>query len=119
MRKPILISVLVVVAVALTTAWVVRQELQEEREGLLQRATVSADQARTTALAAHPGARVKESEIEEEDGRLIYSFDLEVPGGDGSVEVEIDAMTGVVLPAEPDSDVDDDDADGQLESRGS
>lgn len=54
-------------------------------------------QARATALARVPGGRVSAQELEEEDGRLIYSYDIEVPGRSGVQEVNVDAMTGEVV----------------------
>jgi peptidase YpeB-like protein len=74
---------------------------------LVARAKISPDQARARALAAVPGGSIAESEIEEENGRLIYSFDLEVDGQSGKREVEIDAITGQVL-ADQDDEVEDD-----------
>lgn len=115
MRKPVLVATLTAAIAGSAAAWSVQQE---EEAGLLARAAVSMEAARQTALAAFPGARIEESEIEEENGRLIYSFELEVPGQSGLVDVEVDAMTGEVLPAEldddgPDDDHEDDDDDGR------
>ncbi len=56
--------------------------------------------ARSTALARVPGARVRSHELEYEDGRWIYSYDLEVPGQDGIQEVQVDAVTGEVVSQE-------------------
>jgi Peptidase propeptide and YPEB domain len=53
--------------------------------------------ARATALARVPGGHVTSHELEEEDGRLIYSYDIEVPGRSGVQEVNVDAMTGEVV----------------------
>ena len=86
--------------------------LREEKAGLLARAKVSESQARALALARVPGGRVVDAEIEEEDGRLIYSFDLAVDGREGVTEVEIDATTGDVIGVEHE-DEDDPDDDGE------
>ena len=37
-------------------------------------------QARAAALAEVPGAAVRSQELEREDGRWVYSYDLEVAG---------------------------------------
>ena len=58
---------------------------------------ISADSARTVALARVPGARVKSRELEREAGRWIYSFDLSVPGKTGVEEVQVDARTAEVV----------------------
>jgi hypothetical protein len=47
-----------------------------------------------------PHGTVKSSELENEGGKLIYSFDIEVTGKSGIEEVNIDAMTGDVLAVE-------------------
>jgi uncharacterized membrane protein YkoI len=85
--------------------------LREDKPGLLARAKLTPDQARALALARVPGGRILDGEIEEEDGRLVYSFDLAVDGQPGVMDVEIDAMTGEVLAAEPDDEEDGEDAD--------
>jgi uncharacterized membrane protein YkoI len=58
---------------------------------------VSADAARTVALAEVPGGRIKSQELEREHGHLIYSFDIAVAGKPGIEEVHVDAMTAKVL----------------------
>ena len=85
--------------------------VKEEREGLLARATYSADAARQQALAQVPGGVIVESEIEEEDGRLLYCFEIKVPGQDGVTEVEIDAVTGALIGTEQEADDEEDEDD--------
>ena len=43
------------------------------------------------------------SEIEQEDGKLIYSFDFKIKGKSGTDEVNVDAMTGTILKVEHES----------------
>jgi uncharacterized membrane protein YkoI len=93
MRKAFIPVVAGLLVVGGTAAWKVQHE--KTQDALQARARVSADAARQTALAAVPGGRIVESELEEEDGRLIYSFDIEA--ADGTHDVEIDALTGQVL----------------------
>jgi hypothetical protein len=64
---------------------------------LAAKAKISLDAARTTALAKVPKGQVQSEELEEEDGKLLYSFDIKVPGRSGIDEVEIDALNGSVL----------------------
>ena len=87
-------------------------QLQVESAGLLDRATVSPEQARATSLELSNGGTIVEAELEEEGGRLIYSFDVRLDGG-GLFEVEIDAMTGEALTEAADDDDDDDDEEGE------
>lgn len=69
----------------------------EDRPGLLARAKVDTALARRTALAETPGGRVARGSIEEENGRLVYSFDIEISGRAGVDEVIVDANTGAVV----------------------
>ncbi len=64
---------------------------------LLARARVTADSARAIALTAVPGGRVSGAELEEEDGALIWSFDIAVDGREGIEEIHVDALTGKVI----------------------
>ncbi|HYR51490.1 MAG TPA: PepSY domain-containing protein [Candidatus Dormibacteraeota bacterium] len=61
------------------------------------RPKISLKQARTTALAKVPGGKVAKHELERENGKLIYSFDIRVPKQSGVEEVQVDAMTGEVV----------------------
>jgi hypothetical protein len=74
--------------------------VKEEAPGLLARATVTPDSARARALARVPRGRIAAAEIEEEDGKLVYSFDIKVPGRSGIEEVLVDARTGAVVSQE-------------------
>lgn len=64
---------------------------------LAARAAIPVDEARSTARAAVPNGRLVSEELEEEDGRLIYSFDLVTAGSPGIDEVGVDATSGLVL----------------------
>jgi len=60
-------------------------------------AKVSEDSARAIALAQVPNGKVESKELEKEHGKLVYSFDVKVPGKSGVEEVQVDAMTGKVV----------------------
>ncbi len=72
-------------------------KVKEERAGMLAQAKITPAQALRAARARVPHSTVKSAELEREDGRLVYSFDLVVPGGEGVEEVWVDATTGKVL----------------------
>jgi len=62
-----------------------------ESEAALQKeAKITMEQARATALKSARG-KVKNEEIERENGKLIYSFDITTHKG--VTEVNVDAMT--------------------------
>jgi hypothetical protein len=64
---------------------------------LAKKAKISLDAARTTALAQVPNGTVKSEELEREHGKLIYSFDIQVPGKSGIEEVNVNAIDGKVV----------------------
>ncbi|MCI0432505.1 MAG: PepSY domain-containing protein [Gemmatimonadetes bacterium] len=109
MRNALVLGTVAALAVGATAAWKIQRDHDRHQDALSTRAAISLAQAEATALAAHPGARIVESEIEDENGRLIYSFELEVDSQSGEVDVEVDAMTGELLPA----DAEDDDDEGE------
>lgn len=75
--------------------------VKEEKPGLLAQAKVTPATASATALARVPGGAIRKSEIEREDGRLVYSFDIAVRGRKGVEEVLVDATTGTVISVGP------------------
>ena len=64
---------------------------------LAARAKVSRTQAEATALKKAHGGTVKEAELEEEHGMLVWSFDITRPGTRNLTEVHVDAITGKVV----------------------
>lgn len=74
---------------------------RQERSGHKSEAKISMKEARATALAQVPGGRIKSSELEKENNRLIYSFDIRAR--DGIKEVHIDAINGKVLEVKSES----------------
>ena len=55
---------------------------------------LSMEQAQKIALEKEPG-KIKSRELEKEQGKLIYSFDIRT--ANGLHEVNVDAMTGSVI----------------------
>jgi peptidase YpeB-like protein len=64
---------------------------------LAKQAKISLEEARATALKRVPGGEVRSEELEREHGKLIYSFDIQVPGKSGVEEVNVSAITGKVI----------------------
>ena len=60
-------------------------------------AKVSKADAEKIALAKVPGGAIKESGLERENGKLIWSFDIATPGTKDITEVAVDAITGQVI----------------------
>jgi uncharacterized membrane protein YkoI len=69
----------------------------ETQEQLQAEAKISLETARATALKEVPNGTVKSSELEREHGKLIYSFDINVPGKTGIEEIAVNAIDGSVV----------------------
>ena len=74
--------------------------VQEETPGLLKQAKISSSSAIASAQAKVPKATLKSAVIQQQEGKLVYSFNFETPGAVGSDNVKVDAMTGAVLGVE-------------------
>jgi len=68
-----------------------------ESAALQELATISAAEAEAAALADYPGATVIETEIDKENGQVVYEVEL-----DNGSEVIVDAADGTVLGTEID-----------------
>jgi len=87
---------------------------QADQAKLAAEAKVTKEQAQATALKEVPNGTIKEAEIENEKGRLIWSFDLTTPGTTDTTEVNVDAQTGKVVGIEHEK-ADDDEKGGKEE----
>ena len=64
---------------------------------LAKSAKISLDSARAIATKRIPNATIESQELEREHGRLIYSFDMKVPGKSGIDEVNVNALNGRIV----------------------
>lgn len=76
----------------------------EDTPGLLKQAKVQPAEAQKAALARVPNGTITKAEIEQEKKKLIYSYDITVPGKSGITEVHVDATTGKVVSTEHEDD---------------
>src|SRR5256714_9853413 len=75
-----------------------RRTVKKETQADLQKeAKISEADARATALKEVPNGSVKSEELEREKGKLIYSYDITVPGKSGIDEVNVNAIDGTVV----------------------
>jgi uncharacterized membrane protein YkoI len=97
-----------IAAMALAAGFVAGCATEREHEGkeggekaktakLEAQAKVTKAEAEKIALAKVPGGTIKEGDIEKENGKLLWSFDISTPGTKDITEVQVDAMTGAVL----------------------
>jgi uncharacterized membrane protein YkoI len=64
----------------------------DEAAALASLATLTPEQAKAAALEAHPGTSVVKVELDNENGALVYSVEL-----DNGLDVKVDAGNGTVL----------------------
>jgi uncharacterized membrane protein YkoI len=74
-----------------------KTETEESPAALQKEAKISEAAARATALKEVPTGSVKKYELERENGKLIYSYDISVPGKTGIEEVAVNAIDGSVV----------------------
>src|SRR5437016_392914 len=72
-------------------------EKKESQAKLKAQAKISKTEAGKIALAKVPNGAIKEGELERENGKLIWSFDIASPGSKDITEVQVDAITGEVV----------------------
>jgi uncharacterized membrane protein YkoI len=70
---------------------------EESQETLQKEAKIPEATARATAIKEVPTGTVKSSELEREHGKLIYSYDITVPGKTGVEEVNVNAIDGTIV----------------------
>jgi uncharacterized membrane protein YkoI len=90
---------LMLVAIAASAPALAAQavKVSEGAPGLLKKAKIAPDSAIAVAKATLPKATISSAEIEQENGKLIYSFDMKTAGKSGIDEVNVDAMTGKLV----------------------
>jgi uncharacterized membrane protein YkoI len=62
-------------------------------------AKISIEEARATALKKVPG-EIQEEELEKENGKLVYSFDIRATGQKDITEVQVSAIDGSIVSVE-------------------
>ena len=92
--KPIKASIIALILAAIWAPFNLWAD-QSEAE-LLKQAHVTKHQAKKIALARVKGGTIKSTELEKENGVLIWSFDIARPGTKDVTEVWVDATTGKI-----------------------
>jgi uncharacterized membrane protein YkoI len=72
----------------------------QSQSSLEAKAKIGRADAEKLALARVPGGTITEGELEEEGGRVVWSFDIASPGTTDLKELWVDAETGVILKTE-------------------
>src|SRR4051812_15465277 len=66
-------------------------------KALQKDAKITETAAADAAMKAVPGAKIQSVDLEKEDGKLLYSYDMKTAGKAGIDEVRVDATTGAVI----------------------
>lgn len=90
---PSLLTVSLFAGLSLTSA----PAAEESQASLKAEAKITRTEAQKTALAKVENGKIKSAEIEREHGKLIWSFDIAMPGTKNIKEVQVDAKTGKVV----------------------
>jgi len=69
----------------------------KEQARLASKAKITKAEAQKIALAKEANGTVKDAELEEEGGKLIWSFDIALPNTKNITEVNVDAITGKIV----------------------
>ena len=70
---------------------------EESQEALKTQAEVTQGQAEEIALGKVPDGNIKSSELEKENCKLVWSFDIAVPESKNITEVQVDAKTSKIV----------------------
>jgi uncharacterized membrane protein YkoI len=97
MQRKLILSILPALCLTLGTASAAVAPRSDVPADLAREAKISLETARTTALVKVPHGVVRSEELEREHGKLIYSFDIAVPGKSGIQEVNVNAIDGKVV----------------------
>jgi hypothetical protein len=79
------------------------RDKQARQAKLMAEAKVSKSDAEKIALAKVPNGTIKDSELENEHGKLQWSFDVTTPDTKDMTEVNVDAVTGDVISVDKES----------------
>lgn len=64
---------------------------------LKAQAKITQEEATNIALAKVPNGKIESAELENEHGKLIWSFDISKPNSSNITEVQVDAKTGKIV----------------------
>jgi uncharacterized membrane protein YkoI len=73
---------------------------------LMKQAKIGKKQAEKIALRQVPNGRFASEELEQEKGKLVWSFDIAKSGTKNIIEVQVDAVTGKIVSSKLETPVD-------------
>jgi len=97
MKKTLITALVVTAALSVAPVFAVT----ESQAALQKEAKISMKRARSIALKQVAHGKIASAEIERENGKLIYSFDIK--STKGVTEVNVDAINGKVVAVQEES----------------
>jgi hypothetical protein len=97
MRCTPLVVLSVLAVLAASTAQAQSAYKREIPDSLASQAKITEAAASATAQKRLPKATIEAVELERENGRLMYSYDMKTAGKSGIDEVNVDAITGKII----------------------
>ena len=70
---------------------------KELPDSLVAKAKITEDSAAKVAMKRVPKGTIESAALEREKGKLLYSYDIKVPGKSGVEEVHVSALTGKLM----------------------
>jgi uncharacterized membrane protein YkoI len=80
-----------------------QQYKKDVPDSLAKQAKITEAAAAAVAQKRIPAGKIDGVELERENGKLMYSYDIKVPGKSGIQEVNVNAMTGKIIAVEHES----------------
>jgi uncharacterized membrane protein YkoI len=90
-------AALMALAIALPAANAQAAYKRDLPDSLVKAAKITEDAAAATAQKRLPKAKIDAVELERENGKLQYSYDMKTAGKSGIDEVNVDAVTGKII----------------------
>jgi hypothetical protein len=97
MKCTSIVAALAALVLALPAARAQGSYKKDIPDSLAKRVKIAEDVAAATAQKRVPNGKIEGVELEHENGKLIYSYDIKTAGKSGVDEVNVDAMTGKII----------------------
>jgi hypothetical protein len=101
--KPTFIFTIVLIAIVASLGSIEVSQAAAPGAAIATRPKISKAMAAATALKWVPAGIIQEGDLEEEKGRLVWSFDIAVLNSANIIEVQVDAVTGSVISVVPET----------------
>jgi hypothetical protein len=102
MKHSSLVAIIVAAAVVVPVAGAQSYKM-DIPDSLAKQTKVTETAAAAVAQKRISTGKISSVELERENGKLMYSYDLKIPGKSGTEEVNVNAVTGKIIAVEHES----------------